>query len=167
MATGTNFKLVFGPGTWGFSSDANRDCDFDKEPGKVRKAKNKETEVVCVCVWTRLCSWLIKPLRKRRGQITIRAAEEAPPIPCYCCCWPVGALSLGLFSSYFFFVFLPSSSCRRLCCLSRCRLNDWSTELYCFIVGSEPRLAAAAESVTVQQTTDSSAKAIVSLYRLS
>ena len=48
MATGTNFQLVFGPGTWGFSSDANRDCDFDKEPGKVRKAKNKETEVVCV-----------------------------------------------------------------------------------------------------------------------
>jgi hypothetical protein len=36
VATGTNFQLVFGPGTWGFSSDANRDCDFDKEPGKVR-----------------------------------------------------------------------------------------------------------------------------------
>ncbi|KAI9562356.1 hypothetical protein GHT06_013321 [Daphnia sinensis] len=35
VATGTNFQLVFGPGTWGFSSDANRDCDFDKEPGKV------------------------------------------------------------------------------------------------------------------------------------
>lgn len=37
MATGTNFQLVFGPGTWGFNSDANRDCDFDKEPGKVRR----------------------------------------------------------------------------------------------------------------------------------
>jgi Core binding factor beta subunit len=35
VATGTNFQLVFGPGTWGFNSDANRDCDFDKEPGKV------------------------------------------------------------------------------------------------------------------------------------
>ena len=35
MATGTNFQLVFGPGTWGFNSDANRDCDFDKEPNKV------------------------------------------------------------------------------------------------------------------------------------
>jgi len=52
VATGTNFQLVFGPGTWGFSSDANRDCDFDKEPGKVRhpiystyrKKKKRETK---------------------------------------------------------------------------------------------------------------------------
>ena len=36
VATGTNLQLVFGPGTWGFNSDASRDCDFDKEPGKVR-----------------------------------------------------------------------------------------------------------------------------------
>jgi len=35
VATGTNLQLVFGPGTWGFNSDASRDCDFDKEPGKV------------------------------------------------------------------------------------------------------------------------------------
>ena len=41
VATGTNLQLVFGPGTWGFNSDASRDCDFDKEPGKVKQNQTK------------------------------------------------------------------------------------------------------------------------------
>ena len=39
VATGTNFQLVFTPGVRGFSADPNRECDFDKEPGKVRSEK--------------------------------------------------------------------------------------------------------------------------------
>ena len=46
MATGTNFQLVFGPGTWGYNSDASRDCDFDKEPGKVTKFQSVSRERV-------------------------------------------------------------------------------------------------------------------------
>jgi len=48
VATGTNFQLVFGPGTWGFNSDANRDCDFDKEPGKVHIKARFILNGVCV-----------------------------------------------------------------------------------------------------------------------
>ena len=40
VATGTNFQLVFTPGVRGFSADPNRECDFDKEPGKVRSEKS-------------------------------------------------------------------------------------------------------------------------------
>jgi hypothetical protein len=37
VATGTNIQLVFNPSTNGYSTaDHGRECDFDKEHGKVR-----------------------------------------------------------------------------------------------------------------------------------
>ena len=38
MATGTNIQLVFNPSTNGYSTaDHGRECDFDKEHGKVSR----------------------------------------------------------------------------------------------------------------------------------
>ncbi|XP_073987016.1 core-binding factor subunit big brother isoform X1 [Rhodnius prolixus] len=48
VATGTNMQLVFTPSTNGYHLPGNRDCDFDKEHGKVHIRSHFIMNGVCV-----------------------------------------------------------------------------------------------------------------------
>ncbi|KAF6214631.1 hypothetical protein GE061_009374 [Apolygus lucorum] len=48
VATGTNMQLVFTPSTNGYHLSGNRDCDFDKEHGKVHIRSQFIMNGVCV-----------------------------------------------------------------------------------------------------------------------
>jgi hypothetical protein len=46
VATGTNIQLVFNPSTNGYSTaDHGRECDFDKEHGKVSRTEIDESQM--------------------------------------------------------------------------------------------------------------------------
>jgi hypothetical protein len=47
VATGTNIQLVFNPSTNGYSTaDHGRECDFDKEHGKVSRVEIGEPQMM-------------------------------------------------------------------------------------------------------------------------
>ncbi|CAG7728776.1 unnamed protein product [Allacma fusca] len=73
VATGTNLQLVFNPATNGYANDI-RDCDFDKEPGKVHLRSHFIMNGVCV----RWRGWL--DLERLDGVGCLEYDEEAAQI---------------------------------------------------------------------------------------
>jgi hypothetical protein len=92
VATGTNIQLVFNPSTNGYSTaDHGRECDFDKEHGKVSRTAPcfiNTHKATCQYTVVTLCSQLLSSLGHNRRHLVLASRQQ------YCgrLCWHSGKL---------------------------------------------------------------------------